>query len=111
MSESLKQAYANLERYCISFGEMRRSGTSRFSKEEDKLLAFQSINRLNQTIGRTVRESSGDTKLIEKMRILQTYVNRLTVALKSDNKQLVSSSLFSIRALIGKIEERESSGE
>jgi hypothetical protein len=111
LSENLKQAYANLERYCISLGEMRRSGTSGFSEEEDKLLAFQSINRLNQNIGRTVRESSGNTELIEKMRILQTYVNRLTVALKSDNKQLVSSSLFSIRALIGKIEEGESSRE
>ena len=74
------------------------------SKDENKVIAFQNVNRLNQRIGFLVRESSENSGV---MRILQTYVNSLTIGLKSDNIQQIRSAMTSIRNMINALEASE----
>ena len=68
-----------------------------FSKEENRILALQNINRLNQRIGLLVR--SGQTTVID-LRALQTHVNNLTVGVKYDNPIQMKNSLAQVRNMI-----------
>ena len=74
------------------------------TKEENKVIAFQNVNRLNQRIGYLARESSENVGM---MRILQSYVNSLTMGLKSDNAKQVRSAMASIRNMIKTLEPDE----
>ena len=77
------------------------------SNEENRVLAFQNLNRLNQRIGFLAREN---TAISADMRLLQTYVNSLTIGLKSDNTPQIQSALSSVRNMINSVEAIESRG-
>lgn len=68
-----------------------------FSKEENRILALQNINRLNQRIGQLVR--SGQSVEID-LKALQTHVNNLTVGVKYDNPIQMKNSLVQVRNMI-----------
>jgi hypothetical protein len=60
---------------------------------------------LNQRIGflaRTRSDTAGEMKL------LQTFVNNLTLGIKNDNTQMIRSALGSVRNIISTIEKSES---
>jgi hypothetical protein len=99
----LKEIFVDLERYVMPL----IGGDSPFglSKKENEVLALQSINRLNQRIGFLARTNSA---LAENMRILQTYVNNLTIGLKSDNITQMKAALSSVRNTIISLESPES---
>ena len=67
------------------------------SKEENRILALQSINRLNQHIGQLAR--SGEPSPID-LKALQTQVNNLTVGVKYDNVIQMKHALGQVRNLI-----------
>ncbi len=67
------------------------------SKEENRILALQNINRLNQTIGQLVR--SGQSSPID-MKVLQTQVNNLTIGVKYDNAAQMKIALTQVRNLV-----------
>ncbi len=79
-----------------------------FSKEESRVLALQSVNQLNQRIGYLVRSGSAE---VEEMWILQTFVNRLTVGIKTDNQPQMRGALSSIRNMIKSLEKPEEDGK
>ena len=68
-----------------------------FSKEENRILALQNINRLNQRIGQLVR--SGQSVEID-LKALQTHVNNLTVGVKYDNPIQMKNSLVQVRNMM-----------
>jgi hypothetical protein len=74
---------------------------SSFSNQENKVLALQSINRLNIYLGRKARSTKDESG---NLHILQMYVNNLTVALKNDNIPLIRSSISSSRNMIRELE-------
>ncbi len=79
------------------------TGTS-FSKDESRVLALQGIHRLNQRIGFLARTNSGE---MGEMRLLQTYVNNLTLGVKNDVPTVIRASLNSIRNIIATITKSE----
>ena len=75
--------------------------SSTLSREENQILALQSIQRINKRIGmlaRTVKESAPDMKL------LQTFVNSMTIGIKSSNIPQVKYGLSQARNLIQTLE-------
>jgi DNA-directed RNA polymerase specialized sigma54-like protein len=96
----LREIFDQLEKYTAEI--LQPDPSSRFSAEENRLLALQCVNRLNLRIGHLVRAGR---KSSEEMRLLQRYVNNLTVALKTDNKPFMRSSLSSAKNLIRSIVE------
>jgi hypothetical protein len=68
-----------------------------FSKEENRILALQAINRLNQRIGQLAR-SSQQSEI--DLKALQKYVNNLTVGVKFENVAQMKSALASIRGML-----------
>jgi hypothetical protein len=97
----LKEAFDQVERYASQLVQSDR-GDLRLSNQEAKVLCLQSVNRLNLKIGRLVRSGERSS---EDLRILQTFVNNLTVALKSDNIPGVKRSLSSLASVIKTIDE------
>ncbi|MDA4129292.1 MAG: hypothetical protein OK457_00840 [Thaumarchaeota archaeon] len=95
MDSSLKDIFAQVEKYLVPL--VSKDPPSAISKDESRILALQQINRLNHRIGQLARgpkESNVDVK------ILQTYVNRLTIGVKTNNDPQIRSSLISVRNYI-----------
>jgi len=94
LDPALKEIFAQVERYV---NPLIRSAESSFSKDENRILALQQINRLNHRIGQIARSSNDGTG---QMRILQTYVNGLTIGVKSDNIPQIQATLARARSYI-----------
>ncbi len=102
--QQLRDIYAVIERYAVPLLGRERTSSEGLSKEENRILALQNVNRLNQRIGFLAREkvtNSGD------MRILQTYVNSLTIGLKSDNTAQMKAALSNIRNFLFEFDSEE----
>ena len=93
LDNQLRELYTAVERYVVPLLE-REPSESGLTPEECRILALQNINRLNQRIGFLVRKAISDPG---EMRILQTYVNSLTIGLKSDNKGQMRAALSNAR--------------
>lgn len=104
MENELRILFTEVERHAIPLVSNDPSG--RLSKEESRVLALQAIHRLNQRIGFLVRTNSNTAG---EMRLLQTFVNNLTLGIKNDNSQMVRSALSSVRNIISTIEKSENS--
>lgn len=99
MDETLNSLFDSVERYAapLTGGDY----SSNLSKQENKVLALQNVNRFNIHLGKLARskkDASGS------LHLLQMYVNNLTVALKNDNAPLLKSSIASSRNVIREIE-------
>jgi hypothetical protein len=95
MESSLKDIFAQIEKYLLPI--VSKDPPSAISKDESRILALQQINRLNHKIGQLARgskESNVDVKL------LQTYVNRLTIGVKTNNDPQIRFAMISIRNYI-----------
>jgi hypothetical protein len=95
MDSMIKEIFSQVERY-VSPLISSRSETS-FSKEENRILALQQVNRLNQRIGQIARSSKDGSG---EMRILQTYVNGLTIGIKSDNIPQIKGTMARAKSYI-----------
>jgi hypothetical protein len=97
-SASLKEIYEKVERYVVPLlgGDV---SSSSLSKEENRILALQQINRLNQRIGQIARSNAGEDTMTE-MKILQRNVNNLTIGVKTDNTAQSKAALATIRSYI-----------
>ena len=73
------------------------------SKEENRVLALQNIHRLNNRVGQIARSSKEESG---EMRILQMYVNNLTIALKNENMPMMKGAIASARNVIKELEKR-----
>ncbi len=102
MEQELKALFAEVERHVMPLVSPETG--SRFSKDESRVLALQGIHRLNQRIGFLVRSDSSE---IGEMRLLQTYVNNLTIGVKNDNPAVMRASLNSVRNIITAIAKSE----
>ena len=102
MEGELRLLFTEVERHAMPL--ISGESGARLSKEESRVLALQGIHRLNQRIGFLARTGS---KEIGEMKLLQTYVNNLTIGVKNDNAQMIRSALGSIRNIIGTIEKSE----
>jgi hypothetical protein len=69
------------------------------SRADHAILALQAINRLNHVVGRAAITKS---KPIEEMRLLQIYVNNLTLGVKRDSNQEMKNALAGVRELVKK---------
>ncbi len=92
---------AQLENYLRPI--ISRDPLSILSAEEARILVLQQINRLNRRIGQIARSSKDDSG---EMKILQTFVNRLTIGVKTDNVPLIRGSLASVRSYIESRQDR-----
>ena len=70
---------------------------SAYSKDENRVLALQQINRLNQKIGQIARSSKDESG---EMKILQTFVNSLTIGVKTDNVPQIKASIARAKSYI-----------
>ena len=95
----LREVFVQVERYVMPL--IGSDSPQGLSKEENRVLAFQNVNRLNQRIGFLARENP---KNAEEMRLLQTYVNSLTIGLKQENTQQIRAALTSTRQMINSLE-------
>ncbi len=95
MDPALKEAFAQVERYVMPL--ISAGSESRISKDENRVLALQNVNRLNQRIGFLARQVKTDK---EKIRLLQTYVNSLTIGLKTDNVLLIKNAIVFVRNIV-----------
>ena len=92
---ALKELFEQVER-CVS-PLIGSNPDSKFSKEENKILALQQLNRLNQRIGMIARANKND---FENMKALQTFVNSITSGVKNDNVPQIKYGLTQARNLI-----------
>jgi hypothetical protein len=99
LDSQIKELFNNVERYVMPL--ISPNKPSSFSNQENKVLALQSINRLNIYLGRKARSTKDESG---NLHILQMYVNNLTVALKNDNIPLIRSSISSSRNMIRELE-------
>jgi hypothetical protein len=95
MDADLKEIFAQVENYLRPI--LSRDPSTNFSGEESRILALQQINRLNRRIGQIARSSKED---VGEMKILQTFVNRLTVGVKTDNLPQIRGAMASVRSYI-----------
>lgn len=96
MDPGIIELFTQVERYVMPL--VGSNSPYGLTKEENRILALQNINRLNQRIGQLSR-GSGEATL--DMSSLQTFVNNLTVGVKYDNPQQMRSALTSIRNVVG----------
>jgi len=94
LDPALKEIFGQVERYV---SPLVRSSDSSLSKDENRILALQQINRLNQRIGQIARSSKDGTG---EMRILQTYVNGLTIGVKSNNVPQIQATMARAKSYI-----------
>jgi hypothetical protein len=92
---SLRELFAQVERYVAPLVLSNPENT--FSKEENRILALQQINRLNQKIGMIARSSKSD---MVDMKALQTFVSSITIGVKSDNVPQIKYGLTQARYMI-----------
>jgi len=91
----VKEIFSQVERY-INPLIAGQSETS-FSKEENRILALQQINRLNHRIGQIARTSKDESG---EMKILQTFINGLTKGVKTDNVPQIRTTIARARSYI-----------
>jgi len=95
--EVLKEIYAKVERYIVPLFSNDPSNMTGLSKEENRVLALQQINRLNQRIGQVARSSKEN---YAELKPLQVYVNSLTMGVKNDNSPQIKAALAFVRSYI-----------
>jgi hypothetical protein len=95
VDQTIKEIFSQVEKY-LSPLIAGQSETS-FSKEENRILALQQINRLNQRIGQIARSSKDESG---EMKILQTYINGLTVGVKRDNIPQIKATISRAKSYI-----------
>lgn len=100
MNSQLKELFGAVERYVLPL--IGGGSSSGLSKEENTVLALQNVHRLNVHIGMLARSTKDDES--GNLRILQTYVNNLTIALKNENVPMMKGALASARNMINAIE-------
>lgn len=93
MDTEIAESFAALERYVRPI--MGADEYSRLSKRENTVLALQAINRINLRIGRLSRANKD-----ESLRLLQTYVNSATIAIKNENTVMLRSAMISLRSFL-----------
>ena len=91
MDAALKEIYTQVERYVVP---LIGGAQSFMSKEENRILALQQINRLNQRIGLLARTQKDQ---VQEMKALQVHVNNLTIGVKNDNVGQIKHSLTLVR--------------
>ena len=95
MSEAaLRDLFLEVEKYVSPLINQNSATSGQLSREENRILALQQINRLNQRIGQLARASQ---TTMQDYIIVQKLVNNLTVGVKSDNVQQIKYSLSSLR--------------
>jgi hypothetical protein len=75
------------------------------SRKDHTVLALQAVNRLNHVIGKAGLTGA---RPMEEMRLLQTYVNNLTLGIKRDSDQQMKIALAGVKELIEKGESKTS---
>jgi hypothetical protein len=95
LDSQIEELFDTVERFVKPL--IGEDSTSRFSKQENKVLALQNVNRLNIHMGKIARSSKDESG---NLHLLQMYVNNLTVAVKNDNTPMIKSSLASSRNII-----------
>ena len=95
MENLLSEIFSQVEKHSMAL--MGSISTQGLSRDENRILALQNVNRLNQRIGFLAREYNSK---MGELRILQTYVNSLTLGIKSDNIPQMKSALFSMRNIL-----------
>ena len=95
MDVQIGELFAQVERHVMPL--IGGDSPSHFSNDECRVLALQGIMRLNQRIGLLAR--SGQAEMGE-MKLLQTYVNNLTLGVKNNNVPQMRAALKSIRSFI-----------
>lgn len=101
METGLREIFGEVERYVLPL--IKSDPDVRFSKEENRILALQQINRLNQRIGQLARSSKDK---MPDMKVLQTQVNNMTIGIKSDNTIQVKNALTQVKSLIATIDSK-----
>jgi hypothetical protein len=76
---------------------LSRDTDSRLDREENRVLALQNVHRLNQKIGIMARSNS---EMMEKMKLLQNFINTITIGLKNDNRQQIEFGLNRARDVV-----------
>ena len=94
MDQALKDIYIQIERYSVPLVSSSEGSEHNFSKDENRILALQQINRLNQRLGQIARTRK---EKLSEMTALQVYVNNLTMGVKNDNPIQIRSALASVR--------------
>ena len=95
MGTGLNDILSQIERYLIPLMEADISG--QFSKDENRILVLQQINRLNQRIGQLARASA---ERMPNMKVLQTQVNNLTIGVKNNNIPQMKNAFIQVKNLI-----------
>ncbi len=99
MGTGLTEILSELERCLLPM--LQTDGSNQFSKEENRILVLQQINRLNQRIGQIGRTSKDQ---MPKMKALQAQVNNLTIGVKNDNSLQMKNSLNFVKNMVESIE-------
>ena len=99
MDTGLSEILSEVERCLLPI--LRVEGSNQFSKEENRILVLQQINRLNQRIGQIGRTSK---EQMPKMKALQAQVNNLTIGVKNDNTLQMKNSLTIVKNVVESIE-------
>ena len=95
MDSAIREIFSQVERYLAPL--ISNQGETSFSKDENRVLALQQINRLNQRIGQIARSSKDESG---EMRILQTHINGLTVGVKTDNIPQIKATMARAKSYI-----------
>jgi hypothetical protein len=95
MDQDILEAFSALERYVIPL--IQKSSLSGFSKEENSIMALQSIRILNRRIGQIARNQKTE---YANMSALQVYINNLTVSLKHGNFDMTKNSFESLKRYV-----------
>jgi hypothetical protein len=95
VDQTIKEIFAQVEKYVLPV--LARHPDTSFSKEENRILALQQINRLNHRIGQIARSSKDE---YGEMRILQTYINGLTAGLKTDNAPQIKATIARAKSYV-----------
>jgi hypothetical protein len=95
LDQAIREIFTQVERYIQPL--LGRNSETSFSKEENRILALQQINRLNQRIGQIARSSKEN---VGEMKILQTYINGLTIGVKTDNIPQIRATIQRAKSYI-----------
>jgi hypothetical protein len=99
LDSQIKVLFTNVERHVMPLIENDRQNN--LSKQENKVLALQDINRFNIYLGKKARSTKDESG---NLHILQIYVNNLTMGLKNDNIPLMRSAISSSRNMLNELE-------
>lgn len=99
MGTGLREILSEVERYLSPM--LVADASNRFSREENRILVLQQINRLNQRIGQLARTSKEN---MPNMKTLQTQVNNLTIGVKNDNIIQMKRSLTLVKNIVESLE-------